>query len=229
MINNIEESYNKQQQFVSDASHELRTPIAVIQGYISVLDRWGKENKEVLEESINAIKLESDSMKDLVEKLLFIARNDKGTLNIVKADFDAAELVNEIYKETAMIDRKHEIVLEKTVSKVINADRSTIKQALRILLDNAIKYTPEKGLITIGQYIDGMNTVFYVRDTGMGISAEELPRVFERFYRTDKSRNREKGGHGLGLAIAKIIVSRHNGKIKVLSKLGVGTEMRIIL
>ena len=229
MMDRIEKSYKKQKQFVSDASHELRTPISVIQGYARMLERWGKDDREILQESITAIIKESKNMQDLVNKLLFIARNDKDTLVLQKNKFSMSELVNELVRDTLMLETKHQIVSHVSPDIVINGDRDQIKQALRIFVDNAIKYTEPGGTITINLEADGQYAVATVRDTGMGILEKDLPSIFDRFYRVDTAREREKGGHGLGLSIARIIVLRHGGRIKVASKVGEGTRFGIHL
>lgn len=225
MLDRIQQSYENQNQFVSDASHELRTPIAVLQGYIKMLDRWGKNDEKVLEESIQAIKSETESMKNLVEKLLFLARSDKNTQRVNKEIFNLNDLIDEVYKETVMIDNKHKIVLDTNETIKICADRSLLKEAFRIFIDNSIKYTQEGGNVAISSFInnDKVNIIF--RDTGIGISQEDLPKIFDRFYRTDKSRTKETGGTGLGLSIAKWIIMKHQGGITVESKLNEGTSI----
>ena len=227
MMDRIESAYEKQKQFVSDASHELRTPIAVIQGYARMLERWGKDDKEILYESIEAINKEAKNMQDLVDKLLFIARNDKDTMVLVKDRFNMSELMEEMVKDTLMLDTKRNIESQIEPDIYVNGDRDRIKQALRIFVDNAIKYTDEGGNISLRLEKDGENAVVSVIDNGKGISEKDLPNIFDRFYRVESSRERDKGGHGLGLAIAKIIVLRHGGRIKVSSKLGAGTRFRI--
>jgi signal transduction histidine kinase len=229
MMDRIEKAYEKQKQFVSDASHELRTPIAVIQGYARMLDRWGKDDKAILQESIDAISKESKNMQDLVDKLLFIARNDKDTLVLVKNKFNMSELVQELIRETKMLETNHEIGGSVTPDVILDGDRDQIKQALRIFVDNAIKYTKPGGTITISLQVEDGSAVATVRDSGMGIPEKELPNIFDRFYRVDAARERDIGGHGLGLSIARIIILRHGGCIKVASKLGGGTRFRIYL
>ncbi|NMA66604.1 MAG: sensor histidine kinase, partial [Clostridiaceae bacterium] len=142
MMDRIESAYEKQNQFVSDASHELRTPIAVIQGYARMLERWGKDDKEILQESITAINKEAKAMQDLVEQLLFIARNDKDTLVLVKEKFDMTELMSELVRDTQMLVSKQEIISYIEPGVIVLGDRDRIKQALRIFVDNAIKYSP---------------------------------------------------------------------------------------
>lgn len=229
MMDRIEEGYNSQKRFVSDASHELRTPISVIKGYVNMLDRWGKNDKEILEESINALKNEADNMQDLVEKLLFIARSDKNTIKLNRKDIEIIELLNEVKKESEMIDHGHKYHFDFRHNAIIYADKNRIKQAIRILIENAIKFTPDNGEISIYGYIEKSYYVINVKDTGIGISKKDMKKIFERFYRAEESRNKEAGGHGLGLSIAKIIILSHKGKIKLKSKLGDGSQFMIYL
>lgn len=229
MMNRIEEGYKSQQQFVSDASHELRTPIAVMKGYINMLDRWGKNDKAILEESITAIKNETDNMQDLIEKLLFIARSDKQTLVFTKEDFNISEILFEIEKETIMIDGKHEFEFRFLHDAHVYADKNRIKQAIRILLENAIKFTPEGGKISVYGFLAEEYYAIKIKDSGIGINKKDLPKIFDRLYRAEESRNRQIGGHGLGLSIAKIIILGHKGKIKVKSNIGEGAEFTILL
>ena len=230
MLDRIERSYNSQKQFVSDASHELRTPIAVIRGYTDMLKRWGKDDPDILDEGISAILQETEGMKDLVESLLFLARHDKKTLMMEFSEFDPVELVNEVEKEETMVHEEHRFATLQMDSQKISADRNMIKQVLRILCDNAVKYSPAGSTVSLSciRQEDG-NCCFSVKDEGEGISQEDLPKVFDRFYRSDKARKSETGGHGLGLSIARIIVVAHKGKINVRSKPGAGTVFSVIL
>ena len=230
MLDRIERSYNSQKQFVSDASHELRTPIAVIRGYTDMLKRWGKDDPEVLEEGIMAISQETEGMKDLVESLLFLARHDKKTLMMEVSAFNTSELVQEVLKEETMVHAKHHFHMAEFEEIQIKADRNMIKQVLRILCDNAVKYSDADTNIYLGcrKDTDG-SCILSVRDEGHGIQAEDLPKIFDRFYRSDKARKSETGGHGLGLSIARIIVVAHGGKMRVRSKPGTGTLFSIIL
>lgn len=229
MLDRIELSYNSQKQFVSDASHELRTPISVLQGYISMLERWGKDDKAVLEEAIAAIAQETASMKELVESLLFLARHDKKTLLLEMESFDPAEVVAVLHREAKMLSPGHNFLLSPMEHCEITADKNMLKQVMRVLCDNAVKYTPPGGTITLGvkKTLDGC--MLSVTDTGSGIAAEDLPKIFNRFYRADKARKSSVSGHGLGLSIARIIVIAHGGRITVRSKLGVGTAFNVYL
>ncbi|HBK67263.1 MAG TPA: sensor histidine kinase [Firmicutes bacterium] len=229
MLSRINAAYQSQVRFVSDASHELRTPISVIQGYINLLDRWGKYDQKTMEEAIDAIKSETESMKELVEQLLFLARGDNETIHLNKETFDLCDLIDEIVYETQMIDPSHNYEVEIKKPAVINADRQLFKQAIRILIDNSIKYTPYGEKITIRVAATDDEAHITVQDNGIGIPTEHLADIFERFYRSDESRARKTGGSGLGLSIAKWIVERHGGHFEVLSRENIGTRITVIL
>ena len=230
MLDRIERSYNSQKQFVSDASHELRTPISVIRGYTDMLKRWGKDDPEVLDEGIAAISQETEGMKDLVESLLFLARHDKKTLMMEISAFDPSELVSEVIKEETMVHTEYRFDTAVLESVQVKADRNMMKQVLRILCDNAVKYSQPGTTVTLSckKEKDGM-CCLSVKDEGQGIPQEDLPKIFDRFYRSDKARKSETGGHGLGLSIARIIVIAHSGKIRVRSKPGAGTTFSVLL
>jgi len=229
MMDRIESSYRKQKQFVNDASHELRTPIAVIQGYSNLLSRWGKDDEKILIESIDAIKDESEHMKSLVNSLLFLARADKNETKLDRNSFFINDLLDELIKENRLIDSSH--VFNKSIegNLLIHADRKLIKQALRIFIQNSIKFTPEGGKITLKAFSKENNILIDICDTGIGIPKKDLGNIFDRFYRADESRTKKKGGTGLGLSIAKWIVNTHEGKILIRSTVDVGTDIRLIL
>jgi len=228
MLDRINESYAAQARFVSDASHELRTPIAVIQGYANLLDRWGTEDENTLLESVAAIKDEAENMKDLVEQLLFLARGDSNRINIIFEMIELSELVEEVVNEFRLIDDKHEFKVD--CNKVtVEADRGLLKQVLRILVDNAIKYTDSDGDILLSAVSEDDFAKLSVSDSGIGINPEILPNVFDRFVRADESRTRATGGAGLGLSIAQWIAARHSGHIEVLSREGIGTRITLVL
>lgn len=224
LLRHMRESQMQQARFVSDASHELRTPIAVIQGYVNMLDRWGKEDESVLEESIEALKNESEHMKELVEQLLFLARGDSGRNTINKVVVNLSDLMYEVWEESVMIDEAHiyEFVPpDNSAECMINGDVAMIKQSARIFIQNAAKYSPEKGKIKIKVKCDSDKVSYVIQDEGIGMSKDDVTHIFERFYRSDKARNGETGGSGLGLSIAKWIVDAHDGVIDVIS----GTEL----
>lgn len=226
-LDRIEYGYKQQQQFINDASHELRTPITVIAGYADLLDRWGKHDPAVLQESITAIKSETEYMRQLIERLLFFARTNSGTLKKHFMDIDAAQLLSEVYTEITLIDKDHDIVLTQNDSATIVAEPGSVKQMLRIFIDNAVKYTPAGGRITLSCRVDGQSVHYEITDTGIGIPAEEIPRVFERFYRVEQSRAKETGGSGLGLSIAQYIAKGNNARLSLKSALNEGTTVTV--
>ena len=225
----MRDSYRQQARFVSDASHELRTPIAVIRGYADLLDRWGKTDEKILEESIQAIKDESESMQHLVEQLLFLAHGDSGRTPLNVSDFDLSDMMKEVYEESLMIDDAHSYRFESGGDIPARGDISLIKQAARILIENASKYTPEGGEIILRSLVSEGHPAFSVQDSGIGISENDIPHIFERFYRADDSRSKQTGGSGLGLAIAKWIVERHGGRFEIISRKDIGTRITVIL
>lgn len=256
LLQRMKESQKQQTRFVSDASHELRTPIAVIQGYVNMLDRWGKEDESVLNESIEALKHESEYMKELVEQLLFLARGDSGrnTLNMV--DFDLAEVVREVFEESMMIDSKHSYqfrvcgvdctnegledegdetdgqlpVVDNPMlrkSVIMHGDVAMVKQSIRIFVQNAAKYTAEGDSVILGvDDRDGLAS-YLIQDEGIGIEGKDLNHIFERFYRSDEARNGKTGGSGLGLSIAKWIIDAHEGKVDVVSRPEFGSRFTV--
>ena len=229
MIGRMRDAYRQQARFVSDASHELRTPIAVIKGYADMLDRWGKEDEAILEESIAAIKTESENMQHLVEQLLFLARGDSGRTPVEKADFSLTDMMQEVCSESAMIDDTHPYRLDAQPGVTAYGDVSLLKQTARILIENAKKYSPEGTEIVLGVKMKDGRPSFSVEDSGIGMDREAQAHIFERFYRADDSRARSSGGTGLGLAIAKWIVDRHGGRFEVVSRKDIGTRISVIL
>ena len=165
MLDRIERSYNSQKQFVSDASHELRTPIAVIQGYANMLERWGKTDTSVLDEGISAITQETASMKELVERLLFLARHDKKSLLLEMEHFDPTEIMFTVFKDAQLLSATHKFELNADQHCMINGDKGMLKQLLRILVDNAIKYTPPDGKISLSVSVEESECVIAVQDT----------------------------------------------------------------
>ena len=230
LLSRMHQAYRQQAQFVSDASHELRTPIAVIQGYAGMLDRWGKQDEKVLDESISAIKSEAGYMSKLVEQLLFLARGDTGRNRMEFQEISLGELMEEVCEDCRVIDKGHDYRLEKRGEARCSGDWDMLKQCARILTDNALKYTPEGGLICLRTYTNAAGEVcMEVQDSGIGISAEDMQHMFDRFYRSDPARARQSGGTGQGLAIARWIVDRHGGHFDVLSREGLGTRMTVCL
>ena len=229
MLERIDQGYQAQARFVSDASHELRTPISVIQGYANLLNRWGKDNPAARQEAIDAIVQESDSMARLVEQLLFLVRGDNDTQVVHLEQVDLTLVADEVARETQLLDTGREIAAQLEPMVLVQADARLVKQAYRILVDNAVKYTPEGGHIRLSLCQEGGTARLAVTDDGPGIPREELGKLFQRFYRADQSRNRQTGGTGLGLSIAYWIAQRHGGWIEVTSRPGVGSRFTLVL
>ena len=209
-----------------------------------MLDRWGKNDSQIMDEAISALMTESEHMKTLIDQLLFLARGEMDRHAMSMVPLDAAELMEEVYEESVMIDPDHKYSAEtRSVASehrpMIIADAAMIKQAVRILRDNAAKYTPAGGSISLRVYDKKLASsqkdsptyaiCMEVADSGVGISAEELPRIFDRFYRGENARTSSASGSGLGLSIAKWIVEAHGGTIEAASVIGVGTKMTIVL
>ena len=230
MMDRVNQAYGAQMRFVSDASHELRTPIAVIQGYAALLDRWGKDDPEALQESIDAIRGEAASMERLVEQLLFLARGDNDSQPVKQERVDLTALAGEVLREEEMIHPQRVFLPRWEEEPVaVYADPGLVKQVLRILIDNALKYSPPEGKIYLRVTQSTGYARLTVQDEGMGIPPQDIPHIFERFYRTDRSRDRKTGGTGLGLAIARWIVERHGGWFEVVSRVDVGTRLTAVL
>ena len=222
MIDRLEKAFHRQNQFVSDASHELRTPISVIQGYASLINRWGKSNPDVLQESIDSILGETEHMKELINNLLFLAKSDQNRMHAKRSRMCLNDVAQEIVKELDLLQQDRQITYEEAEQVEINGDSDLIKQLLWIHGENALKYTTNGGKIHIKVWKDKKYAYVSVADDGMGIAEEEQSKIFDRFYQEDKSRNKELSGTGLGLSIAKWIVSSHDGAILVESKRGEG-------
>ena len=230
LLDRMRDSYRQQARFVSDASHELRTPISVIQGYANMLDRWGKSDESVLDESITAIKSESENMKNLVEQLLFLARGINGKTQLTIEEFSLSNMIKEVVEESKMIDDKHVYTYINLEEVNVYGDVGLLKQTARILVENAAKYTEtgENIVLRTGRNNKG-EPYFSVQDNGIGIDTEDIPHIFERFFRADTARVRKNGGTGLGLSIAKWIIDNHNGYFSVVSRKEIGTRITVYL
>lgn len=229
LLRRMQEAYREQSRFTSDASHELRTPIAVIQGYADMLARWGKDDPKILAEGIEAIQSETAHMKKLVEQLLFLARGDNGRNQLTIENVDIAQMMREVYEESCMIQGERQWRLMADAPVMVQGDAAMLKQTARILTDNAVKYTEKGDRITLrARFKEGV-PCFEVQDNGIGIREEDLNRIFDRFFRSDPARTRAGGGTGLGLSIAKWIVEKHGGYFDVFSREEFGTRISVVL
>ncbi|MFY0783601.1 HAMP domain-containing sensor histidine kinase [Peribacillus simplex] len=226
MIDRLERNYNQQQQFLSDASHELKTPITVIESYSSLLKRWGMKDEAIQEEAVEAIHHEAIRMKQLTEHLLQSASQTEPSVDMEgKIELISfCEQIAQTFRRTGNREIKVQSEFKEIYATTIS---SKLEQVLVILLDNAMKYS-ESGIQIIITRED--NEIFIgVKDQGAGISPEHLPHVFERFYRVDSSRARKTGGNGLGLSIARTLVESLGGKLEIQSEVGEGTLVTITL
>jgi|GEM_PF-3357994 len=228
MIERLEKAFEKQKQFVSDASHELRTPLAVMKGHTSMLRRWGKEDKQTLESSLDIMHNEIHGMVELIDKLLILARSENVNTSLHRTKIEIKTFLQEIVDEIRLISPEAHIELQCS-AETVYADRSALKQVIRILLNNSIKYCPPPGKITLEGFAKDGGTQINIKDEGIGIESEKLPFVFDRFFCADSSRTKKIGGTGLGLAIAKSIIDSHHGTIQIDSQLGKGTLVSIWL
>lgn len=227
----VKESFENQKKFIADASHELRTPLTVIQTNVEVLRL--KED-EVLAENLHwldNIASESETMSKLVSSLLTIAQADNKRIVMEKKPFDLSALCAEVVDLMYDFAAENQIDLQGDIQQNVEfkGDEEQLKRAIRILVDNAIKYTPGKGKVTIKLREGVRNVVIAISDTGVGLSEENKKKIFSRFFRVDDARNRESGGFGLGLNIADMVVNQHGGHIKIDSKLNEGSTFSIVL
>jgi hypothetical protein len=208
LIKPIENSFERQKQFISDSSHELRTPISVIDANLSVVMAEYPDNKW-----LGYIKDENQRMGQLVKDLLFLTRNDQNRQKIDKKEFDFSSAVtNAVLPFESIIFEEGKYLELKTQDGLkANGDENSIKQLITILLDNALKYSNDGGIIKVNAYQEGQYQTVKVYNTGNGIKKENLDKIFRRFFREDKARTGLKSGYGLGLSIAKSIASLHNG------------------
>ena len=226
MMERLERNYNQQQQFLSDASHELKTPITVIESYSSLLKRWGMKDEAIQEEAVEAIHHEAVRMKKLTEHLLQSASQTEPSADVE----GKIELISfcEGIAQTFRRTGKREITIESEFKEIYAMTISSkLEQVIVILLDNAMKYSDSSIQVMIKRQADEI--IIGVKDRGAGISPEHLPHVFERFYRVDSSRARKTGGNGLGLSIARSLVESFDGKLEIQSEVGKGTLVTITL
>ncbi len=225
----IKKSWHKQQAFVADASHELRTPLTVIQANLELLFRHPQHTIETESVKINTALNEAKRMIKLVGEMLTLARSGSGEPEFSFQQFDFGQMVHEVAGQFQWLAQAKNIELKVDVAEKIMAmgDPDRLRQLLIILLDNAVKYTPASGQINVECRSHKQRVEVVVEDTGIGIPEVDLPHIFDRFYRSDKSRARAESGAGLGLSIAQWIVEGHSGVIRVESKPGKGTKFQV--
>ncbi len=228
----LREAYEKQRQFAADASHELRTPLSVVLASAEILESDPSIDSPFLKQIIGDVHDEVTKMTKLVSDLLVVARSDNEALKLKRTKVDLAAAVDQTIRLMQPLAEKKRLTLQRegVAALMAKVDEQKIKQLMLILVDNAVKYTPEGGSVTVRLTEPAAGKIlFSVEDTGIGIAPEDQERIFDRFYRVDKARSREMGGNGLGLAIAREIVHLHDGAIKVTSRSGEGTTFTVTL
>ncbi|SDH73258.1 Signal transduction histidine kinase [Alteribacillus persepolensis] len=226
MIDRLEENFEKQQHFVSDASHELKTPLSIIDSYTRLLKRWGTSKPDVMAEAIQAILSESERMKKITEQMLMLAK-DESTGAMERETFDVIAMARTAVTSFSRSYERHITVQSREDSLLYHGDKEKLKQVIYILLDNALKYSDSD--VTVRVMEGDTNIELSVDDHGPGIPKEEQPKIFDRFYRLDKARSRTTGGTGLGLSIAWAIIHAHQGTISIESEPPNGTSFIIDL
>lgn len=230
MIARLEMAFTRQRQFTADASHELRTPLTVIQAESTLSLR--KERQEIdYRRSLELISREVTHMSALLDKLLFLARSDSGKEQLNLEAVNLKELLTELASgtETLCQEKELQFKLGPLENLVVKGDKVKLKQLFFNLLDNAIRYTPSGGIVSISLVRKEENAVVAIRDSGIGISEEHIPHIFERFYRVDKARSRAEGGIGLGLSICQHIAKVHGGRIEIESRVRQGSTFSVFL
>lgn len=231
MLDQMQRYIDQQQQFVEDVSHELRTPVAVIQGHIDMLLRWGKDDPEVLQESLKASLQETNRMKSLVSEMLDLSRAEQIEINYGEEITLVNQVVAQVYNDFKMIHPDFTFTFDDDADKDIYVKiyRNHLEQVLVILMDNAIKYSTKRKEVHLSMSTSMSMVNIAVQDFGEGISEDDKQKVFNRFYRVDKARSRDKGGNGLGLSIAHRLIEAYHGNISIESSLGSGSIFQVNL
>jgi signal transduction histidine kinase len=230
MLDRLENAFEGQNQFIQDASHELRTPVAIARTNIEVLEMEEKPTIKDYKHLVEVLKLSIERMSRLSEKLLVLSKAERESDDY--SDIDAAGLLGEVVTEFSTLAENNDLslkLLKVPKGAYIKGDTFSLKQAVSNLVDNAIRYNHPGGEITISAELSGLYLVIRVADTGVGIPEKDQQRIFERFYRVDKSRSRSRGGSGLGLAMVKKIAESHGGRISVESSSGKGSVFSLFL
>lgn len=231
MLDRMRSYTELQEQFVEDVSHELRTPVAVIEGHLNMLNRWGKDDPEILAESLEASMQEITRMKTLVQEMLDLTRAEQVDVHHGHERTNAKGVVNQIVNNFRMIHPEFVFTLDDDLytEKVVKIYRHHFEQILIIIMDNAVKYSTDRKEVHISISSNLKELEIAIQDFGEGIPAEDVSKIFNRFYRVDKARARTTGSNGLGLSIAKKLIDSYKGRIYAESHLGAGTIFRVFI
>ena len=229
MIARLEAAFRKNSQFTGDASHELRTPIAVIRASAEIALRRRRSDADY-EEALERILTEAERTSLLIENLMTLARADSGAATMELTSADLSRSVDEACRQGRLLAESRDVRFDWEIPDreiLVRGEPNSLRRLFLILIDNALKYTPPKGHVSVSMQLSGSVVTAEVRDSGIGIPADDLPHIFERFYRADKARSRDIGGAGLGLAIARWIADAHGAGIQVESTVGQGSVFRV--
>lgn len=231
MLDRMRRYIEQQEQFVEDVSHELRTPVAIIEGHLNLLNRWGKDDPEILEESLEASLQEISRMKSLVQEMLDLSRAEQVDTHYANEQTNAKQVVYQVFNNFRILYPDFRITLDDDLTSEVQLSiyRNHFEQLLVIILDNAIKYSTRRKEVHISISRTLNEFEIAIQDFGEGIPEEDLGKIFNRFYRVDKARARNKGGNGLGLSIAKQLVENYKGRIDAESVVHQGTIFRIYI
>ena len=231
MLDKISFYISQQKHFVEDVSHELRTPVAIVEGHLKLLNRWGKDDPEVLEESLTASLAEIKRMKTLVQEMLDLSRAPQVREQYKDAKTEVVATLEQIVTNFKILYPDFTFISDIDTKKEIISPiyRNHFEQVIIILLDNAVKYSTERKEIIVSLSPTMEAVEIGIQDFGMGLTEEDKKKVFSRFYRVDKARSRERGGNGLGLSIAKELIEGYNGKISLTSRLNHGSLFKVKL
>ena len=231
LLDKISFYISQQKHFVEDVSHELRTPVAIVEGHLKLLNRWGKDDPEVLEESLTASLSEIQRMKTLVQEMLDLSRAPQVREQYKDAITEVVATLEQIVTNFKVLYPEFTFIADIDTKKEIISPiyRNHFEQVIIILMDNAVKYSTNRKEIIVSLSPTTEAVEIGIQDFGMGLSEEDKKKVFSRFYRVDKARSRERGGNGLGLSIAKELIEGYNGKISVTSRLNQGSLFKVKL
>jgi two-component system phosphate regulon sensor histidine kinase PhoR len=229
-ITHLERIETMRRDFVANVSHELRTPLTVINGFVETLQDMPRLDNDMSRRALALMGEQTSRMEGLVNDLLTLSRLENSQNTLAEEVVDVPVLLQSLYQEgNALSSGKHVLKLELESGAKVQGNAAELRSAFGNLVSNAVRYTPQSGDIVMSwKALDDGKVVFSVRDSGIGIAPEHIPRLTERFYRVDRSRSRETGGTGLGLAIVKHIVNRHQGYLEIVSEEGKGSTFSII-